>query len=847
MMNEPDKDDTRLTDESDQIDHGVEQLICDAYDAPTLPASLLQRLDLQIKQEWGHSPGLVSKRPHTSWLPKLLTGRWPGVARIVACATLVLGAILMLGRGAPAYDWSSVVRAIEQKGIVQWTSPAAQRWLSLSEGVLGERTDSSVTLVDCRQYVVLKRSPDDTQVRRYKLSDRLSSTDRDHLVLAFLTGNTSSNESLQLTTGARLIKQNWEHSATDNRKMISLNTRWENERKEQFGLRLLIDPVTFLPITCEPIGAGTESALQLSYSTERVADRRASDFPAEYPFVDVDSSGEASVIATVGESSNTRGNSNRKERDSPATGIRTLSASPTLLAASGWKPAEPTPRSQKEVVAEIDLILKNMWETNQVEPAPAADDEELLRRVYLDLCGRTPTVHELRSYLTDQSPDRYERLVDRLLKHRDHSSHLATVWRSFLIPEGVDLTAFGGFDGFDRWLAERFGRNEPYDSTVRGLLLAEGRLSRSGPLLFYSAAKLDPDLLAARTARVFLGMRLECAQCHDHPFEPWKQEEFWGFAAFFSQISRPKGDLRAASTVMQVRDVDHGDVKLPKTEIVVQPHFLNGENVAVRLDDQQQAVQESRRQQLARWITSPQNPYFSRATANRVWSMMFGKGIVDPVDDFGVRHQPKSPELLELLAGHFAYTNFDLRELFRSIALSRAYRLSSGAPTADPARWEWFAQMNVKTLSAEQVYDCIAVATLIEATPAGDPFAFNIARSGNMDRDSFIRQFRTPSGRSTEYLGGIPQALTLMNGGLIDVATGLPKSGLLKSLDAPFFTNQQRVEVLYLAVLSRRPRPNEWELLKQLVSNDKPVGERKESLSDILWALLNSAEFTMNH
>ena len=196
-----------------------------------------------------------------------------------------------------------------------------------------------------------------------------------------------------------------------------------------------------------------------------------------------------------------------------------------------------------------------------------ADDEELLRRVYLDLCGRTPSVHEIRTYLADKSPNRYEILVDRLLQNRDHASHLATVWRSFLIPEGVDLTAFGGIDAFDRWLAEQFGNNVPYDSVVRSLLLAEGRLSRSGPLLFYSAAKLDPDLLAARSARVFLGMRLECAQCHNHPFEPWTQEQFWGFAAFFAQISRPRGELQAVSTVMQVRDTDHGDVMLPKTDI----------------------------------------------------------------------------------------------------------------------------------------------------------------------------------------------------------------------------------------------------------------------------------------
>src|SRR5262249_929524 len=151
-------------------------------------------------------------------------------------------------------------------------------------------------------------------------------------------------------------------------------------------------------------------------------------------------------------------------------------------------------------------------------------------------------------------------------------------------------------------------------------------------------------------------------------------------------------------------------------------------------------------------------------------------------DDFGIRHQPKSPQLLELLAGHFASTKFDLRDLFRTVALSKAYRLSSGALTADPNRSEWFAQMNVKTFSAEQVYDCMAVATMLDTVSSDDPFAFNLARSGNSERDQFLQQFRTPAGRSTEYLGGIPQALTLMNGALIDNATGLSKSGLLKSL-----------------------------------------------------------------
>ena len=237
-------------------------------------------------------------------------------------------------------------------------------------------------------------------------------------------------------------------------------------------------------------------------------------------------------------------------------------------------PRAPRPRS--EVVLQINATLEELWKSQQLEPAPAADDEELMRRVYLDLAGRTPSVHEIRTYLADKSSQRYEQLVDRLLQSRDHASHLATTWRTFLIPEGVDLTAFGGIDKFDQWLADEFGKNASYDSVVRSLLLAGGRLSRSGPLLFYSAAKLDPDVLAVRSARVFLGMRLECAQCHNHPFEPWTQEEFWNLAAFFAQISRPQGELKAVSTVMQVHDVDHGDVHLPKSDTVIPPRFLNG-------------------------------------------------------------------------------------------------------------------------------------------------------------------------------------------------------------------------------------------------------------------------------
>ena len=510
----------------------------------------------------------------------------------------------------------------------------------------------------------------------------------------------------------------------------------------------------------------------------------------------------------------------------------------TGAASLGWSPVPVVDLPADEVVRQVDAVLQQLWEEKGVNPVAPASDEELLRRVYLDLAGRTPTVHEIRSYLDDPSPDRYARLVDRLLESRDHATHLATIWRNILLPEGTDLSRFGGVEAFDRWLSDQFGKNRPYDDLVRELLLAEGRLTSSGPLLFYAALKLDADQLASKSARVFLGMRLECAQCHDDPFEPWTQQDFWSFAAFFARISRPNAELEAVSTVMRVRDVDHGEVTLPDSTEVVSPRLLDGSPVDMS------PASESRRRQLARWITAPDNPYFAKAAVNRVWAHLFGRGIVDPVDGFGQQHAAASPELLDLLAGHFLQKDFDLRELFRTIAQSQAYRLSSGTETPDPRRQEWFAQQNVKILTAEQLYDCITVASLLDESHFGE---FTVGRLNDPQRAEFLQQFQTLMGDATEYQAGIPQALTLMNGRLIGSATGLASSGLLKSLDAPFFTDAQRVEVVYLATLSRRPTEAEAEVVRQYLSDREAGVSVLQPLGDVLWALLNSAEFAMNH
>jgi len=830
-------------------DRELEQLLAGAFDAPPVPRSLLKRLDQRISQEWGESPRLADSNMAKLQRTFARSSRWVRALPIATALAVVVISIAVFNSSSSAYAWASMLNAMSRQGIVEFEQDGVSRWMSLSEGWVSESTAESSILLDVNKKVVLRRRHDGTVIERASLKIDSGET-RDRLMFAFIAGDSRGGFS---DTPASVIDQRWKKVSVNGTARIQLDVELES-MESRSALHVLVDPATHLPVAYRMDFADAETDRSpavnaanrfslLSYANDSAATRVSAVFPENMPVVDIDA---ATQTKTASIEISTRPEQAVAEIVAPkprADGASVSVPHDAVLFsgdASKWKPVQIQPSASGDAVKDLDILLASLWEQNSVHPVAVASDEELLRRVYLDLAGRTPSVNEVRDYLKDPSVDRYERLVSRLLDSPDHSSHLAARFRSFLIPEGVDLTNFGGVEAFEKWLAGRFQSNESYDKTVQSLLLAEGRLVQSGPLLFYSATKLEADQLAGRTARVFLGMRLECAQCHDHPFEPWTQEDFWGFAAFFARISRPRGKLENVSTVMQVRDVDRGEVMMPESTAAVPPKFLNGSEEILL----EKATQ--RRQKLTTWLTGRDNPYFARATANRVWSMLFGKGIVNPVDDFGVGNPPLSPELLDLLAGHFLQTDFNLKELFRVVALSKAYRLSSGADEFDETRQEWFAQMNVKMLTAEQVYDCITVATMPSSTQNNDMMGL-VTRFGNVSRVEFLREFRTPSGRSTEYQGGIPQALTLMNGTLIDSATGLASSGLLKSLQAPFFTRDQRIEILYFATLSRQPRPTEKELLDQYITEDMSGNELREALSDVLWALLNSAEFTMNH
>lgn len=826
----------------DASDALIEQLLCDAYEAPAIPRSLRKRLDAAVAREWGaeaglslHDPGRISRLSRQG-LRSLKA--WP----IAACLALALTLAFALRGDAQAYGWAAMVEALSRQPVVQIAGgegQAATRWLSISEGMLGHESGGVSRLFNFAQGVLLERRAADSQVRRGQASGA-AAAGRDQLVITFLLDAAGVDSSGLRQSNLRVVDQSWQRQGDVVELRVALGAE---EAAQALNLIIALDPASKLPKSARvATDDGGVQAMAFTYPPKKPAELVSQSFPADLPVVEVglDAFAPDAAVAEAGQSTGARG---VRVGAAPAadnqTALTTGDGAALLGAASlGWSPVPASKLSDEQVRRQIDDLLERLWRENGVEPANPATDEELLRRVYLDLAGRTPTVTEVRSYLADPSPDRYQALVDRLLASRDHATHLAAVWRTFLLPEGIDLARFGGVQAFEGWLSERFAANAPYDQLVRELLLAEGRLAKSGPLVFYAALKLDADQLAARTARVFLGMRLECAQCHDDPFEPWTQRDFWGYAAFFAQISRPQAKLEAVSTVMRVHDVDRGEVKLPDSEMVVPPQFLDGQP----LDESPEAA--VRRRQLALWLTGSDNPYFARAAANRVWAHLFGRGIVDPVDGLGKRHPPRSAELLDLLASQLIRDKFDLRRLFRTIALSRAYRLSSGAATADEKRLEWFAQMNVKTLSAEQLYDCITVASMLVETESE---GFALARMGNSRRDEFLQEFRTLSGSPTEYQGGIPQALTLMNGALSGDATSLAGGGLLKSLEAPFFSDDERIEVLYLATLSRRPTESEWKLLRRHLADREPGASIQESLADILWALLNSAEFAMNH
>lgn len=502
--------------------------------------------------------------------------------------------------------------------------------------------------------------------------------------------------------------------------------------------------------------------------------------------------------------------------------------------------AEAAPDDVAALAAKIDRLIESACEKKHIQLAPLADDCEFLRRIYLDLAGRIPRVAEVHRFLDDKSPNKRRAVVDDLLRSPHYIAHFTNVWRALLLPQtnndGVRFLA-GEMEG---WLRRRLRDNQPYDAMVRELLTTRVNANRGrrayngedaaefGSIAFFQANESKPENVAAAASRLFLGIKLECAQCHNHPFARWSRKQFWQFAAFFSGLHAQQPQAGVFSNVLD--NPSKHDIKIPNSEKIVQARFLDGKEPTWKLGASTRGV-------LADWLTAADNPFFAKAIANRLWGHFFGLGLIDPVDDFGEANPPSHPELLDELGREMARHKFDLRFLIRALTASRAYQRTSRMTDPSQVDLRSFARMPLKGLSAEQIFDSLTVATGFRTTPGG----FN---SFGGPRAEFLAKFANSSDKRTEHQTSILQALSLMNGRFIADATSLERSETLAAvIDAPFLDGRQRLDTLFLAALARPMHEREARRLLPYLER----GDRRRALADVFWSLLNSSEFLLNH
>jgi hypothetical protein len=514
-----------------------------------------------------------------------------------------------------------------------------------------------------------------------------------------------------------------------------------------------------------------------------------------------------------------------------------------------------TPKAVRAITAAIDQHLADDWAARKITPAPLADDEEFCRRVYLDVLGRIPKVSEVRAFAEDATPDKRAKLVQLLLSKPGYAANAAAHLRAAWLPETLS-DQFKGYQGeqYEQYLRRKLTAGVSLDKIVRQTLTAEvavGARGRSGfatpqpsdpdlqaVLFFYQALDAKPETLGATTSRAFLGFKLECAQCHDHPFAPYTRTQFWQFAAFFAEFTPlpPTGPSFVGPLEPQ-----HNKNRLvvPGLNKQVTARFTDG--TAPKWNDT-----KTPRQELADWILDPKNPAFARNTVNRVWQQYFGVGLLDPVDEPSDANPPSHPKLLDALTAAFADAEFDLKVLVRGLTASRAYQLTSKQTheaQADPRR---FARMNLKGLNGSQIYESFVVATGLRTVPQPNQPYYDPG-NGGMNKFAFRTLFPIPP-KPIETQTSILQALTVMNGKLVADQTSVSRGEVLGAVaDAPFLDTTGKVEALFYAALTRKPTPEEREKFTSYVDRGGPSGDKNKALADVFWVLLNSTEFLFNH
>ena len=488
----------------------------------------------------------------------------------------------------------------------------------------------------------------------------------------------------------------------------------------------------------------------------------------------------------------------------------------------------------------IDRFVNTKLQRVRILPSELTSDAEFLRRVSYDLIGLPPTVEETRLFLADKTVNRLKRslMIDKLMARPEFVDHWSVKW-SDLLQVSRNRLGDKGMWAFREWIREAIGSNKPYDQMARELITARGSTFQNPPANYFRFTR-DPKVAMETTTQLFLGVRMVCAQCHDHPFEQWTQNQYFQLTAFFGAVGIKEGMDSNEEVVYDKRE--DAEIKHPKDGRIMHAKFLFG-------GDKLSPTEVDLRQALADWLTSRDNALFGKAMANRMWSYFFGRGIIEPVDDIRASNPPSNPQLLDALTKDFVDHNFDLRHLIKTIVNSRTYQLSY-----TPNDWNLddeinFSHAQPRRLSAEELFDAVYLATGSKPYFKDVPRDFKAEQfpDPNVALGGFLDLFGRPERQTScecERRSDVSlvQALNLINGSTIADAVADEK-GRIANLVLSGVSDRKLVEDLYLAALNRPPEPRELDLAQTYLGRGMNRAERAQ---DLLWALLNSNAFLFN-
>jgi hypothetical protein len=512
-------------------------------------------------------------------------------------------------------------------------------------------------------------------------------------------------------------------------------------------------------------------------------------------------------------------------------------------------PVENLPEARNFVDEHVFANLKQLG----IPPSPVCDDVTFLRRVTLDIAGRLPTEEEATAYRDNTDSGKRDQVIERLLRSPHYADYFASKWTPLLKNRRSNSNDITSNFAFHAWIRDSLLTNVPYDQIVRELLAATGTVVENPPVAWYKRVK-DPKQQLEDIAQLFLGVRMQCAQCHHHPFERWSQDDYYSLAAFFTQIGRKPTATAGEDLIFHKRGL--ATAKNVKTGETLKPAAL-GDDVGEIAPD------EDPRLRLANWMSSKNNPYFAKALVNRYWKHFFKRALIEPEDDIRDTNPPTNPELLAALEKHFISSSFDLKELVRVITRSHTYQLSAKPNKHNLADRQNYSRFYPRRLPAEVLLDAIddltGASTRFANLPAGTR-AIALPDNSYNKSSAFLKVFGRPNSASVcecerVQSSSLAQSLHLINSAEVKskLATGNGRAARLAKTDTP---TEKKIAELYLVAFSRKPRPGELKTALEYLNEPltdlkgKPIETKKaavKNFQDLIWALMNTKEFLFNH